>query len=262
MPRIEPTVGRIVHFRPGTNDQQYVGDPGGEPLAAIVAKVLGPDRINLCVFTDKGHAIAMLDVPLVQEGEAHQEAVSYAEWMPYQKGQAAKTEKLEAQIAGSGANSGAALNAASETTTGPSSNGAGNAAAITPRELDSHRVNPTNDTLKIEVTDAPGAGGANHRYVVSGFDVSRNPSAVAPGDNSDRMTILFQNGPIAEAGVNGITQEVLLAVVMDRLQAFQRGPYACEENAMALTSVDTALQWLQERTRARMSRGVEGTQTV
>ena len=37
--------------------------------------------------------------------------------------------------------------------------------------------------------------------------------------------IRFQNGPIAEAGVNGLTHEALLAVLEDRLVGFQSGPY-------------------------------------
>jgi hypothetical protein len=57
--------------------------------------------------------------------------------------------------------------------------------------------------------------------------------------------IQFQNGPIAEAGVNGITQEVLLAIVADRLRSFQAGPYACQENADALSHVSAAQAVLQ-----------------
>lgn len=130
------------------------------------------------------------------------------------------------------------------------------------RELTDHRVNPANDRLKIEVTDEPGAGGANHRYEVTGFDTARNPSSPDPGgyvSSYSRQIILFQNGPIPEAGVNGITQEVLLAIVADRLRSFQAGPYACRENAIALTKIEEAQHWLHHRTLARMARGVEGT---
>ena len=130
------------------------------------------------------------------------------------------------------------------------------------REITEHRVNPANDTLQILVTDEPGAGGANHRYEVVGFNTTNNPSA----KNHDgykasfgREIILFQNGPIAEAGVNGITQEVLLAICADRLRAFQSGPFACRENALALTKIEEAQHWLHHRTKARMDRGVEGT---
>jgi len=69
----------------------------------------------------------------------------------------------------------------------------------------------------------------------------------------------FQNGPIAENGVNGITQEALIAVCIDHLESFQTGPYACRENAIALTKLQEAQMWLHKRTLDRMERGVEGT---
>jgi hypothetical protein len=73
------------------------------------------------------------------------------------------------------------------------------------------------------------------------------------------VDIRFQNGPINEHGVNGISQEALLAVVIDRLRSFQAGPYACRENATALTKCEEALMWLKLRTQRRIDRGVEGT---
>ena len=126
------------------------------------------------------------------------------------------------------------------------------------RELTDHRVNPANDKLRIVVADEPGAGGACHRYRISGFDIGSNPSSL-PGVMSGDAVILFQNGPIAEVGVNGVTHEALLAIVADRLRSFQAGPYACRENALALTKIEEAQHWLHHRTLARMSRGVEGT---
>lgn len=128
------------------------------------------------------------------------------------------------------------------------------------RELTEHKINPANDVLSVAVTDEPGAGGANHRYEISGFSTEANPSY--DDTRSSELTILFQNGPIAEAGVNGVTQEVLLAIVADRLRSFQSGPYACRENALALTKIEEAQHWLQSRTLARMRRGVEGTHKV
>ncbi|HEY4365877.1 MAG TPA: hypothetical protein VGN07_01475 [Steroidobacteraceae bacterium] len=117
------------------------------------------------------------------------------------------------------------------------------------RQINSHKVNPANDVLDLKVLDEPGAGGANHEYEI-----------FVPRGATCRLS--FQIGPIAEAGVNGITHEVLLAVLVDRLQAFQKGPYACRENALALTKIEEAQHWLHHRTKARMDRGVEGTHTV
>lgn len=121
------------------------------------------------------------------------------------------------------------------------------------RELTSHRVNGLNEALRIVVLDEPGQGNACHKYEI-GY-------GSGPDDLSDANPcyIRFQNGPIAEVGVNGLSNEALLAVVEDRLLGFQSGQYACRENAVALTKLQEAMMWLQKRTRDRMARGVEGT---
>ena len=104
--------------------------------------------------------------------------------------------------------------------------------------------------LAITVTYEVGAGGANHRYHIdwSGDTTWKNS-----------LDIHFQEGPIKEHGVNGITQEALLAVTIDRLRSFQAVQFSCRENAIALTHIEEALMWLQRRTVARIKRGVEGT---
>jgi hypothetical protein len=125
------------------------------------------------------------------------------------------------------------------------------------RKLTDHKLNGLNDELHISVVDAPGSGGASHVYSIAyGF----NPGTDA-GGSQEKCRIEFQNGPIQEFGVNGITQEALLAVVIDRLRSFQAGAYACRENAVALTKCEEALMWLQKRTKDRIARGVEGTST-
>jgi hypothetical protein len=116
------------------------------------------------------------------------------------------------------------------------------------REITSHIVNPVNDKLSIRVIDQPGAGGANHEYRIVTIDQM----------NNRHWHLSFQNGAIAEFGVNGITQEALLAIVADRLESFQNGPFACRENEVALEKVQEAMEALQSRTKARMERGVEG----
>lgn len=105
--------------------------------------------------------------------------------------------------------------------------------------------------LEIIVTDEPGTGGANHRYEI--YEAARE------GKTRRCTEINFQNGPIKEAGVNGITQEALLAITIDRLRSFQSGPYACDDNQNALNHCEDALKALQKRTVARIARGVEGT---
>jgi hypothetical protein len=135
------------------------------------------------------------------------------------------------------------------------------------RELTSHKVNGLNEALKIEVLDNPGQGNACHRYHIT---TTETPPPIGSGMSSADLQkaesmlhavteIRFQNGPIQEVGVNGISNEALLAIVEDRLLGFQSGQYVCLENAMALTKLQDAMHWLHYRTRSRIQRGVEGT---
>ena len=131
------------------------------------------------------------------------------------------------------------------------------------RQITDHIVEgDTANQLRISVLDEPGQGGANHLYQIEGFNTQKNksdPFVERYGKPSDHTTVLFQNGPIGEFGVNGITQEALLAIVIDRLRSFQAGPFSCRDNAIALTHCEDALMRLQRRTRERIKRGVEGT---
>ena len=107
----------------------------------------------------------------------------------------------------------------------------------------------THRFTQVVCLDEPGAGGACHVYRVNGTEGYRDVFA----------NVVFQNGPIKESGVNGLHQEDLLAIVIDRLQHFQRGNFACRENDMALMKIEEAMHWLSHRTAERQSRGVEGT---
>jgi hypothetical protein len=132
------------------------------------------------------------------------------------------------------------------------------------RELTDHIVpgDSANHQLLIDVLDEPGAGNANHLYRISGFNSAtnlRDPWTKKHGAPATDCLRLFQNGPIAEVGVNGTTHEAELAILIDRFRGFQAGPYSCRENAVALIKLEEALMWMQRRTIARIKRGVEGT---
>lgn len=128
------------------------------------------------------------------------------------------------------------------------------------RELTDHQIDPSASywqRLDIAVLDKPGHGNACHRYVIFHPNDDFNQEL----NSSMAQYINFQDGPIKEFGINGVTQETLLTIVIDRLRGFQSGDFACRENAIALTHIETALMWLQNRTRKRLARGVEGTNT-
>lgn len=136
------------------------------------------------------------------------------------------------------------------------------------RLIQTHQVNPANDEIKISVLDERGAGGAHHLYLIEGADFYRNASVLVLKEiaeeepDRDGYALFFQNGPIAEAGVNGLTHEVLLAILIDRLECFQAGQFANDFNQRALESCRDAQQALLDRTRERISRGVEGTHKI
>jgi hypothetical protein len=134
------------------------------------------------------------------------------------------------------------------------------------RTLTDHKLNGLNDALDITVLDEPGSGGAHHQYQISWGQVERGPkptiaeleAILEKGDKSvsllpdggvcvgNTALICFQNGPIQEAGVNGISGEALLAIVIDRLRCFQSGPYASADNASALIHAEACLADLQK----------------
>ena len=80
---------------------------------------------------------------------------------------------------------------------------------------------------------------------------------VADGDSLG--FVHFQEGPIKECGVNGVCNEDLIAMVLCRLEHFQKSEFSCRDNAVAITKLEEALLWLRKRTMGREQRGVEGT---
>lgn len=88
---ITPTVGRVVWYKDGRPDG---------PCAAIVARVWSDRCVNLMVIDPSGNTFGATSVPLVQQEDVNVPVGAYCEWMPYQKGQAAKTEALEKKLSG------------------------------------------------------------------------------------------------------------------------------------------------------------------
>jgi hypothetical protein len=83
-----PTVGRIVYYKSaGSADGTY---PSVE-RAAIVTQVHTPECVDLCVFNPTG---LHFNTSVMQGSGPMQ-----WDWMPYQKGQAQKTEEAEKQLA-------------------------------------------------------------------------------------------------------------------------------------------------------------------
>ena len=72
------------------------------------------------------------------------------------------------------------------------------------------------------------------------------------------VTFRIQSGPMKEYGVNGCQIDDVLRWTKNKIEEFQ-ALASCRENAIAITKLDEALMWLEERKRNRERRGVEGT---
>lgn len=91
---IKPTIGRVVHYRPAHLPSTE------QPHAAIIAFVHSDECVNLAAFDSFGNAYSVTRVRLHQDENTPPPFDSgFASWMPYQLGQAAKTEELESKLA-------------------------------------------------------------------------------------------------------------------------------------------------------------------
>ena len=117
-------------------------------------------------------------------------------------------------------------------------------------------LTPTDKAITVTADDRdPASGNMSHEYTITMPEVRDMPADGAPAPT---QTIRFQHGPIVEHGVNGLTNEALIAIVIDRLNGAQEGQFRCRENALAITKLEEASLWLARRTLDRMARGVEG----
>lgn len=98
------------------------------------------------------------------------------------------------------------------------------------------------------------------------LDADGNPAGGATSGTG--IAIVWQIGPLGRGAErqepNGAFVEGVIQAAIGRLQFYQTasgGRFACRENAIALTHLETALLWLNKRTADREAREVEGTHT-
>lgn len=116
--------------------------------------------------------------------------------------------------------------------------------------LSTFNLSPLNQSITIYADERDQANGnGSHEYLIE-----CGPEGT--------QAIRFQRGPLGENAPNGISNEALIAIVIDRLQGFNEGPFRCRENSLAITHLEDALHWLNHRTMQRSARGVEGTSKV
>lgn len=90
---IEPTIGRVVWVR---NRQGRMHD---QPETAQICFVHSKTLVNVGGFDHVGHPFRCVNIPLDQgPPTVLMQGEQYCEWMPFQKGQAQKTEALESKL--------------------------------------------------------------------------------------------------------------------------------------------------------------------
>lgn len=77
------------------------------------------------------------------------------------------------------------------------------------------------------------------------------------------VTLQFYRLDLDGARTPGTTNEEVLRALIHRLQFLNEkwmgGKFRCRENSVAITKLQEALMWLEERTKDRVKREVEGT---
>lgn len=111
-----------------------------------------------------------------------------------------------------------------------------------------------NQAITIFATEPIGLG-APHQYSIRVSLSGRADDAILVNE------VRFQHGPVGKDGsnINGISDESLIEILVNRLIAFQDGPWASEANSRALSHLRGALSAMEERTARRRASGVEGT---
>ena len=128
------------------------------------------------------------------------------------------------------------------------------------RMITEHRVNDCNRAITLEAGDTDRTTGGVYEYSVS-YEYSVRGAAQESPPVPVRLELEFQRGNPKEVGINGLTNEVLLAILIDRARAFQAGQLASEGNARALGGLLEAREAFMDRTVERLQRGVEGQRT-
>lgn len=73
------------------------------------------------------------------------------------------------------------------------------------------------------------------------------------------LDVQFQRGPRNVPGsIAGATEAALLAILIDRIEGFESGPFRCYENVEMLRHLRGALRCTSERAHERARRGVLG----
>ncbi len=121
-----------------------------------------------------------------------------------------------------------------------------------------HDGHGLNDAITITCDEQdPNGGGASHAYRATIQVHSGIPFVEAAAEPV--LDIQFQHGPRhVEGSKPGVTEAVLYAILLDRLKAFQAGPFPHPENERQIAALEECLASTKRRADERAARGVLG----
>lgn len=128
------------------------------------------------------------------------------------------------------------------------------------RSITEHRVNEANRAITLEAGEIDPTTGGVYEYSIS-YEYSKRDEPLESPPVPVTVVLEFQCGDPKLVGINGLTNEVLLAILIDRAYAFQAGQLPSDGNARALVALVEAREAFMDRTVERAQRGVEGQRT-
>ena len=117
----------------------------------------------------------------------------------------------------------------------------------------SYSIKSGHELTNIIVSDESFIDNSHHDYIIQRLS---NDNKVI-----NETHIFFQKGAVnTNDNIPGIFIEDLLQICKHRLECFQSGEYANDYNEKALESINNALMHLNNRTKNRKDKNIEGTQ--
>ena len=98
--------------------------------------------------------------------------------------------------------------------------------------------------------------------VTSVFNTDKAGNPAGGVTSGQCLSIEWQSGVVGSSGHNGAFLEDVVEAAIQRLRFFQGTKFACRENALAITKLEEANMWLEQRTKNRVEQGVEDTYEV
>lgn len=92
--------------------------------------------------------------------------------------------------------------------------------------------------------------------LADGTDVNGHQYQIG-GIPNGGVYLKFQHGGVVDNGVNGLTNEALLAILIHRMNVLNKRFWS-RENERVISNLEDSLAFLEVRTARRIVRGVEG----